>query len=347
MKLKIVYEALFRLSSLFASIYTFRYFNNFLNKKKKETEDEFSKDLHKFFQTFLWIAFICVIFVIADYNKILSTYLKINIIDVGKVKVSLFNLAKAFLTFTLLLSFANIAQSFFTNKIENMDSGLQQVLSTLAYYIVLTLNIFISLDIAGIDLKSLKYFFSALGIGIGFGLKTIADNFASGIILTFERFIRKGDFVSLEEIQGKIEKIGARGTLIKTSDGKEVIIPNAQLLNNQVTNFTFSNKKIRLSLLIPVSYNSNPEQVKEVLIKSTQDILEILSNPAPEVAFEEFADSSLNFRIFFWISMHNFDAIWKIKSKLLFEIFKQFKIAGIHIPYPQQDIYIKELPQIK
>jgi small-conductance mechanosensitive channel len=179
---------------------------------------------------------------------------------------------------------------------------------------------------------------SALGVGIGFGLQGIVNNFVSGLILLFERPIREGDTIVLGEQWAQVKKIGMRATVIETFDLSEMVIPNADMINNHVTNWTLSNRQVRLSIPVGVDYGSDVPLVVETLLACANDNSSVMKSPTPEVLFLNLGDSSLDFKLRAWIP--DADDILTVKSQLYHEIFKRFREKGIAIPFPQRDIHL-------
>jgi potassium-dependent mechanosensitive channel len=187
-------------------------------------------------------------------------------------------------------------------------------------------------------------FAGALGIGIGFGLQNIANNFISGLLLLVERPLRLGDIVTIgDNYEGKVTKIGIRSLTIRHWNYKEIIVPNSELISQTFTNWTHSSPVIRTTLNINVSYHDDPHQVKQILQQVLQKIPEVLSEPEPAISLAEFGDSAINFRIDYYINMDGL-GFWKTKSEVLFKIWDQFKQAGITLPYPQRDLHFKSFP---
>jgi small-conductance mechanosensitive channel len=206
---------------------------------------------------------------------------------------------------------------------------------------VLTIGFLFAVAASGIPIDKITIVLGALSVGIGFGLQTIVNNLVSGVILAFEKPIQIGDTVQVGVIEGVVKDIGIRASKIKNWDGAEVIIPNGDLLAQHLTNWTLSDKKRRVELLIGVAYNSDMDLVT-ALIQKELDKEEILKIPEPRVYLQTFADNSVNFRVLFWV---NDVDIWIIiRDKVMRGIFKAFKENGIEIPFPQRDLHVKNFP---
>ncbi|NJO17573.1 MAG: mechanosensitive ion channel [Thioploca sp.] len=224
------------------------------------------------------------------------------------------------------------------------DLGIRHSLSVLTQYTVILLGLLITLRVIGFDLTTLMVFAGALGIGIGFGLQNIANNFISGLLLLIERPLRLGDIVTIgDNYEGKVTKIGIRSLTIQHWNYKEIIVPNSELISQTFTNWTHTHPIVRTTLNINVSYHDDPHQVMEILQQALQEIPAILLEPEPAIFLAEFGDFAINFRVDYYINMDGI-GFWKTKSDVLFKIWDHFKQAGITIPYPQRDLHIKSLP---
>lgn len=206
---------------------------------------------------------------------------------------------------------------------------------------VLTIGFLIAIAASGIPVDKIAIVLGALSVGIGFGLQTIVNNLVSGVILAFERPIQIGDVIQVGSIEGIVREIGIRASKIKNWDGAEVIIPNGDLLAQQLTNWTLSDKQRRIELIIGVSYNADMDKVTE-LIQKELDRDEILKKPIARVYMQTFGDNSVNFRVLFWV---NDIDIWVIlRDQVMRGIWKAFKDHGVEIPFPQRDLHVKSFP---
>lgn len=207
---------------------------------------------------------------------------------------------------------------------------------------VLSLGFLLAIAAAGIPLDRITIILGALGVGIGFGLQNIVSNLVSGIIIAFERPIHVGDQIEVGGRLGKVMEIGIRSSKLGTFEGAEVIIPNGDLLNQHLVNWTLSSNHRRVEIVVGVRYGTALEQARQLLHEVLKQEEKIMPVPAPAVLLHEFGASSINFRLLFWCSDI---ADWlELKSRVIAAIDEQFKAHGIEIPYPQQDIYIKSMP---
>ena len=224
------------------------------------------------------------------------------------------------------------------------DRGLRNSLSVFTQYTIIVVGLLVALNLLGIDLTSLTVFAGALGVGIGFGLQNIANNFISGLILLAERPVRTDDWVSTGEHQGRIKRIGMRSLVLTTWDNQDVIIPNAQLITNPVTNWTLSDTLVRTVFEVGIRYQDDPHRAKQVIEEAVSMQPAVSLERPPRVLLSEFGDSSVNFRVEFFATVERQSERLKIKSEVMLAIWDALKEADIGIPFPQQDVYIKELP---
>ncbi|MEL7351882.1 MAG: mechanosensitive ion channel domain-containing protein [Cyanobacteria bacterium J06560_5] len=219
------------------------------------------------------------------------------------------------------------------------DRGVQDAIATLMQFTLMTLGMFILLQASGIDLSALAIFASVLGVGLGFGLQNIANNFISGWILLIERPVQVGDLINLGDVFGNVERIGARSTEIKTVDGVAIIIPNSELVQNRVTNWSHGHPVSRVHLPLSAAYDSEIDRVHTAAIEAAYAHPEVLRYPPPQLRFSEFGDSALHFDLLLWIRdpRHQFD----IKSDVYYLLEANFKRYQIQIPFPQRDLHLR------
>jgi potassium efflux system protein len=221
-----------------------------------------------------------------------------------------------------------------------VDHGARNSLSVFTQYSVVMVGIFSLLKALGIDLTALAVLAGAIGVGIGFGLQTIANNFISGVLLLIERPFRTGDIVNIGNNEGKVTHIGIRSLTVRTWDNMEVIIPNTDTMTSPFTNWTHQDKDVRTTLYVGIAYKEDPHSVIEHIKKILEENEAILSAPRPEVFLNEFADSSVNLRVHYFINVAKYNRL-NIKSEVMLSIWDKFKQEGIEIPYPQSDLHIK------
>jgi small-conductance mechanosensitive channel len=219
--------------------------------------------------------------------------------------------------------------------------GVQLALSRLVHYALVLVGFLFALGVLGVNFRNITIIGGALGVGIGFGLQGIVNNFVSGLVLLFERPIKVGDWVQLGEQWGEIARIGLRATVVRTFDRSEIVVPNADLVSNQVTNWTLTDRYMRIRLMVGVAYGSDIPLVIQTLKEVALDNPMVLSNPAPQILFMQFGESSLDFELRIWIN--EIDNMVPVRSELNQEIDRRFREAGIEIAFPQRDLHLRSV----
>ncbi|MFB2606007.1 mechanosensitive ion channel family protein, partial [Rhizobium phaseoli] len=210
-------------------------------------------------------------------------------------------------------------------------------------YLGVGLAAIIGVSSAGIDLSSLALVASALSVGIGFGLQNIVSNFVSGLILLVERPFKVGDHVVSGTAEGIVKRISVRATEIETFRKQSIIVPNSELINGLVGNWTHRNKIGRSEIPVSVSYDADPQQVMDILLELTAKIPLVMRNPEPHVEFLRFGPYSLDFELRFFLA--DMGDGMTVRNNLRIEILRRFKAEGIEIPLPQSDLTIhREAP---
>lgn len=220
--------------------------------------------------------------------------------------------------------------------------GMGSSIASLASYAVLLLGVVVALSAAGFKSTQLALVFGALGVGIGFGLQNVVNNFVSGLILMFERPIQPGDVVEVGTTSGRVRDIGMRATRIKTFDGADVIVPNGTLLSERLVNWTLMDRNRRIEVTVGVAYGSDPAQVLTLLETCAATTPGIASEPACVVLFTGFGESSLDFVVRAWTA--DYDHWAAIRSALVLRIHAALGEAGIEIPFPQRDVHVRLVP---
>jgi len=273
----------------------------------------------------------------------LHRLMSIPLMEIGDSTIRLWTIMKAMIIVISFYFVAILLQSYMDYKVYpilGVDPGLGFVINTTFKYLIISIAVFIALSIIGIDLKVLLVFAGAIGIGIGLGLQSIASNVISGFTIIFGRKIRRGDWIEVDGRLGQVGEIYLRATKMKSRDDIEYLVPNSNLISNTIVNYSFSSPLIRIHLPVGVSYKSDPDVVRKILIDCATNNTLLSHAKKPIVRFMEYADSSLNFELLVWINVRTVpkeDAM----SALYFSIFEEFKKQGIEIPFPQRDVHVK------
>jgi potassium efflux system protein len=263
--------------------------------------------------------------------------------QVGRMTLSLMGALYAFLILFFTHGTARLWRYVLKDKIlvkSGMETGLQESFTTITVYILWSFGILIALNAFGLTTASLAVILGALGIGLGFGLQNIFNNFVSGIILLFERPIQVGDDIEINGIWATVKKINVRSTVVQTYDNASLIIPNSDFISSQVTNWSFKDRRIRRKIVVGVAYGSDIEQVRQTLLEIANKTPRVLRYPKPDVLFSDFADSALVFKLRIWTYV---DYFLSVETDLRFEIDRLFKERNITIAFPQRDIHIHSI----
>jgi small-conductance mechanosensitive channel len=263
-------------------------------------------------------------------------------VKIGSLSFSLGSI----LTFVLFLwigfIFASAARFLLREDILphfKLTRGVPNVISTLTYYLLILAVFFMALAAGGVELNRFTLITGAFGVGVGFGLQNVVNNFVSGLILLFERPIRVGDGIEVGGIGGEVRRLGVRSCTLLTPQGAEVIVPNSELISNKVINWTLSDQRRRVELPIGVAYDTEPERVMKLLVQVAGEVKLVLPQPKPVALFLGFGDSALNFELRFWVVKEN-DAV-AVRSDVALAVATALRNEGIEIPVPQRDLNLR------
>ena len=220
----------------------------------------------------------------------------------------------------------------------NLKRGIPNAISTITYYLLLLVVFLLAISAAGIELSKFTVLTGAFGIGAGFGLQNVISNFVSGLILLFERPIRIGDFLEIDRAAGEVVRMGMRSSSVRTPQGAEVIVPNSNLISNQVVNWTLTEQKRRTELRFKVASGEDPQKVSELLLETALVQPDVMPEPKPAVFFLCFGDNSLDFEMQFWVSTTV--SHLAVSSEIAMNIVHKFQEEGIGIPAPRPEIYV-------
>jgi small-conductance mechanosensitive channel len=266
-----------------------------------------------------------------------------ELFKLGEASFSLGSIAYLIFSLVLLIYVTGKIKQFLINKVftrYSMNIGVSHSIATIIRYLLVTIGFFVVFQASGIDLSTLGILLGALGIGIGFGLQNITNNFVSGIVILFERPIKEGDRIEVGGTHGKVLKISARATTILTNDNIAIIVPNSEFISNRVINWSYNDDSVRFRVPVSVAYKSDVLQVKELLLEVAAENTHVLEQPAPSVRLTEFGDNGIELVLLVWTSslIHNQG---RFKSDINFGIYKKLKEYQIEIPYPQRDLHLK------
>jgi len=265
----------------------------------------------------------------------------------GRITVSASSLFVGVVVVVVTLFAARWTSALIERRMANrrhIDPGLRYTICRLVKYVVMTVGILVALKQAfAIDLTSIAVIFTALSVGIGFGLQYIASDIASGFILLFERPIRIGDRITIGEDEGDVQSINLRTTIVTTNDRIAIIVPNSKLVSQRVVNWSYGDPRARIAIPIGVADDSDIQLVTDTLIKAAEGVDNVMSEPPPRVQFLKFGDYSLDFRLLLWTNQPRRHA--QIRSDINYRIAELFRERSIRIPYPTQEFLLKGLPR--
>jgi small-conductance mechanosensitive channel len=267
----------------------------------------------------------------------------------GRVSISAAGLISATLAVIVTVILSRYASNFVESRLKkrsHIDAGLRYTICRLIRYCFITVGLLIAIRQGlGVDLTSLAVIFTALSVGIGFGLQYLAADIASGFILLFERPIRVGDRITIGDDEGDVESINLRTTIVSTNDRIAIIIPNSKLVSQRVINWSYADPRARISIPIGVADDSDVDHVTKTLVEAAQGVEFVLKDPPPRVQFMKFGDYTLDFRLLVWTNQPRRHP--QIKSDINYRIYKLFNERKIRIPHPTQDMVLKavQLPK--
>src|SRR5215216_7119806 len=265
----------------------------------------------------------------------------------GRITVSVSSVMVGIAVIVLTILIARWSSMLIERRIANrshIDPGLRYTICRLAKYIIITIGSLVALKQAfAIDLTSIAVIFTALSVGIGFGLQYIAADIASGFILLFERPIRIGDRVTIGEDEGDVQSINLRTTVVTTNDRIAIIVPNSKLVGQRVVNWSYGDPRARIAIPVGVADDSDIQLVTDTLIEAARNVPNVLPEPQPRVQFLKFGDYSLDFRLLVWTNQPRRHV--QIRSDINYRIARLFRERGIKIPYPTQEFLLKGVPR--
>lgn len=263
----------------------------------------------------------------------------------GRITVSVSSVIVGIAVFIVALLVARAVSTLIERRIESrhhIDPGLRYTICRLAKYLVIMIGTLVALKQAfALDLTSIAVIFTALSVGIGFGLQYIAADIASGFILLFERPIRVGDRITIGEDEGDVQSINLRTTIVTTNDRIAIIVPNSKLISQRVVNWSYGDPRARIAIEIGVAYDSDVDLVTTTLIDAAKNVANVLVDPQPRVQFLKFGDYSLDFRLLVWSNLPRRHV--QIRSDINYRITQLFRERSITIPYPTQEFLMKNV----
>lgn len=287
-----------------------------------------------------WVVWICFAIYISGYAPDLIDFLDDTGFRVGKQNISLLIVLQAMLSIVIALLISLWLGHVFENRVmdaHGMDINLRVMLAKLMRPLLVLFAILIALPMVGIDLTALSVFGGAIGVGIGFGLQKTASNYISGFIILLDRSVNIGNFVTIEQHTGQLTKMTARYVVLRKADGTEVIIPNETVITSTVINHSYTDKKVRVPIVLQISYRSDLDAAIVVLVNAALAQSRVLKAPEPNVLVTAFADSGIDLELGVWIDDPE-KGSGGLRSDIYRAVWREFKVKGIEIPYPQREV---------
>lgn len=266
-------------------------------------------------------------------------------IPVGDINIDIYKIISSIIALFILLWLVGILTKVLDSLVEDREGippSIRVLLGKASRLIFYTSAILISLKVAGFPLGALAVFSGALGLGIGFGLQKVISNLVSGVIILLDKSIKPGDVIEINGTYGWINTLRTRYVSVLTRDRKEILIPNEDFITNNVVNWSFSDTNVRIRANIGVSYDTDVENAIKICTEAAKNIPRVLKNPAPRSLLLGFGDSSIDLQIRFWINDAS-EGVANVRSQVLLEVWKEFRNQGIHVPFPQREITIKQV----
>jgi small-conductance mechanosensitive channel len=297
------------------------------------------------------VRFLFVYFLITGILRVAEFYMVVmnkigsvltDKIKVGSISFTLANLILFILILYLTYNIAKFIKLILEREIlakQSRKRGFAASISLTLRIIVVFLGTLIALSFSGMDLGKVSIIAGALSVGIGFGLQNVVSNFISGLILIYEKPVQEGDVVEVGTLLGKVSNIGIRSSTVSTYEGAEVVVPNSNLISNELINWTLSNSQKRVEIKVATAYGTDPRKVLNLLMEAALSHENVLRFPEPRPLFLGFGDSSLDFRLLFWVS---FELGLQTQSDVAVKIYEIFRENNIEIPFPQLDLHIKK-----
>jgi len=269
-------------------------------------------------------------------------FLGVPLMKIGSSQLTLWNLLYLLILVVLLFYFSGKLRTWISEQLlikTRMEAGARQAAGSIFRYILIAIGLVIILQTAGIDFTALNVLAGAVGIGLGFGLQNIVNNFVSGLIILFEKPIKVGDRIEVDDVEGDVVRISGRSTEVLTNDNISIIIPNSKFITENVVNWSHTDRKVRFRIPVNVAYGSDVQLVERLLLQVAAENKDVLEQPAPGVRLMEFGESGLHFELRAW-STSLIHRRGLLTSNLNFGIYHVFAEHGIEIPFPRRDIHI-------
>jgi small-conductance mechanosensitive channel len=311
--------------------------------RKGFSPSPFLKAWENIISTTVWVV---VALYLLDWLPLVTKNLDSIGFKMGDSRISLLSIINFILLVALFFTLAIWLTSHLERRVQaskTLNASLKVALIKLVKVVFITMAFLVALDAAGIDLTALTIFGGALGVGLGFGLQRITSNFISGFILLFDKSIKPGDVISVGDKFGWVQELRARYIVVRDRDGVDTLIPNENLITTEVINWSYKDRNVRIKAPISISYHDNPEQAMQLMVEAAHATDRVLSDPEPVARLMAFGDNGIELECRVWINDPQM-GINNVRSDLNLNMWKKLREAGLTIPFPQRDVYIKTMP---
>ncbi len=276
----------------------------------------------------------------------LTIVLKIPLVTIQSIEFSIFNILSAALIVAVAMLVSQVIRAVLNAQVYpsfGVEVGVAYAVNTIINYGVVVIGFFLVLVALGVNLGALTVVLASLSVGIGFGLQTITENMISGFIILFGRAVRKGDYVTVGDVYGRVEAVGARLVVVRTTDNYDMLIPSKELVGGKIINWTYRDTLVRMHMPVGVSYDSDPREIEGLLLEAAGRHPQILKTPKPEVWFVNFGDSSIDFELLVYYDCRVTNAE-RVRGTLYFDVWDVLAENGVEIPFPQRDLHVRTSP---
>ena len=311
--------------------------------RKGFSPSPFLKAWENIISTTVWVV---VALYLLDWLPLVTKNLDSIGFKMGDSRISLLSIINFILLVALFFTLAIWLTSHLERRVQaskTLNASLKVALIKLVKVVFITMAFLVALDAAGIDLTALTIFGGALGVGLGFGLQRITSNFISGFILLFDKSIKPGDVISVGDKFGWVQELRARYIVVRDRDGVDTLIPNENLITTEVINWSYKDRNVRIKAPISISYHDNPEQAMQLMVEAAHATDRVLFDPEPVARLMAFGDNGIELECRVWINDPQM-GINNVRSDLNLNMWKKLREAGLTIPFPQRDVYIKTMP---
>ena len=289
---------------------------------------------------FVWVYTLIYIF---GFSSLISNSLEAVAFKVGGTQYNLLILIQLIFGIIFAIAIAMSFVSFIERKlmgVKSLDRNLRAMINKIIKLTIYIFAVVIALDTIGIDLTFLSVFGGAFGVGLGFGMQKITSNYISGFTILMDKSLHIGDLITVGDNYGVVTSIKSRYTVLRKLDGVEVIIPNENLISENIVNHTYTDRKVRVAIDVQVGYSSSIDLASEIMLKATKDQERVLEDPEPVVYLQNFGESGIDLTLVFYVEDAE-EGTLRLKSDISKEFWREFQKQGVEIPFPQRDLHIK------